>query len=119
LFCGGGKFFIYLFIPTKLSVDLRWELVLGIVTQTNHRTTSGNLFCAISNGKSEKCRALAIGCLQTLILASIYVGRHIPDMIPALCARLLQCIYNKEMEVSIQNLQMHEFHKREGATEVG
>ena len=76
-----------------------------------------SLFRAIGDGKSEKCRTLAIGCLQSLLLAGIDVGRHIPYMIPALRARLSQCIYDKDMEVFVQDLQMHEFHKRGGATD--
>ena len=76
-----------------------------------------SIFRAIGDGKSEKCRALAIGCLQSLLLAGIDVGRHIPYMIPALRARFSQCIYDKDMEVFVQDLQMHEFHKRGGATD--
>jgi len=76
-----------------------------------------SLFRAIGDGKSEKCRALAIGCLQSLLLAGIDIGRHIPCMIPALRARLSQCIYDKDMEVFVHDLQMHEFHKRGGATD--
>jgi hypothetical protein len=38
-------------------------------------------------------------------------------MIPALRARLSQCIYDKDMEVFVHDLPMHEFHKRGGTTD--
>jgi hypothetical protein len=77
-----------------------------------------SLFCVISDGKSsEKCRSLAINCLQSLLLTvGINVGRQIPYLIPALRSRLVQCTYDKDMEIFVQDLQLHMFYKRGGAT---
>jgi hypothetical protein len=75
-----------------------------------------SLFRVIGDGKSKKCSALALGCLQSLLLAGIDFGRHIPYMIPALRARLPQCAYDKDMEVFVRDPQLHDFYKRGGAT---
>lgn len=75
-----------------------------------------SLFRVIGDGKSKKCSALAIVCLQSLLLAGIDFGRHIPYMIPALRARLTPCTYDKDMEVFVQDPQLHDFYKRGGAT---
>ena len=77
-----------------------------------------NLFRLIGDDKSEKCRMLSVECLQTLLLAGIDgLGRHVPYLIPVLAARLPPCIYDKDMEVFVQNQQLHEFFKRGGATD--
>ncbi len=76
-----------------------------------------SLFRLIGDGKSEKCRVLSLECLKSLLLSGIDLGRHIPYMIPALCARYLSCTYDKDMEVFVRNLQSHEFYKRGGATD--
>ena len=77
-----------------------------------------SLFRVISDGKSsEKCRSLAINCLQSLLLTvGSNIGRQIPYLIPALRSRLAQCTYDKDMEIFVQDLQLHEFYKRGGAT---
>lgn len=71
----------------------------------------------IGDRKSEKCRVLAISCLQLLLLADVDTGRLIPFMIPALCSRYPPSAYDKDMDVFIQDSQLHEFYKRGGATD--
>jgi hypothetical protein len=85
--------------------------------QAIFNSCGNSLFLVIGDVNSEKCRALAIGCLQSLLLAGIDVRRHIPYMIPALRARLQQCTYDKDMEVFVQDHHTHEFYKRGGATD--
>lgn len=90
------------------SATTRLQLIL---------TSCGNsLFRLIGDGKSEKCRGLAISCVQSLLLSSVDTGRHIPFLIPALCARYPASSYDKDMEVFIQDSQSHDFYKRGGAT---
>ncbi len=74
------------------------------------------LFRLIGGSKSEKCRCLAILCVQSLLLAGVDTRRHISFLIPALCARYPPSSYDKDMDVFIQDSQSHDFYKRGGAT---
>lgn len=74
-----------------------------------------SLFRLLQN-ESEKCRALSLECLQSLLLAGLDLRRHIPYMIPALCARFSQCSYDKDLEVFVSDCKSHDFYKRGGAT---
>jgi hypothetical protein len=75
-----------------------------------------SLFRLIGDSKYEKCRGLAISCVQLLLLASVDTGRHVSFLIPALCARYPPLSFDKDMEVFIQDCQTHDFYKRGGAT---
>lgn len=90
------------------SATTRLQLILS--------SCGNSLFRLIGDGKSEKCRGLAISCVQSLLLAGVDRGRHIPFLIPALCARYPSSSYDKDMEVFIQDRQSHDFYKRGGAT---
>ena len=92
-------------------------------TKITHRLQAmlnacGNtLFRLLGDSKSEKCRSISLKCIQSLLLATgIDIGRHIPYLVPALCARYPQCAYDKDMEIFVQDHQMHELYKRGGAT---
>jgi len=76
-----------------------------------------SLFRLIGDNKSEKCRILSLECLNALLLSGIDLGKHIPYMIPALCARYPPCTYDKDMDVFVQDRHLHEFYKRGGATD--
>lgn len=67
--------------------------------------------------KHEKCRCLSLECIQSLLLVGLDIGKHIPYLIPAIVARYPPCTYDKDMEVFVQNSQMHDFYKRGGATD--
>lgn len=75
----------------------------------------------LSDNKSEKCRKLSLQCLQSLLLAGIDIRRHIPYIVPALCARNhpisnMSSYYDKDTEVFVQDYQMHQLYLRGGAT---
>ena len=75
----------------------------------------------LGDNKSEKCRILSLQCLQSLLLAGIDIRRHIPYIIPALCARNhpisnMSSYYDKDTEVFVQDYQMHQLYLRGGAT---
>ena len=74
------------------------------------------LFRLVGDERSEKCRLLALECLQLMFLAGLDLGRHIPYLVPALCARYPPCAYDKDVEVFVQDQRSHEFYKRGGAT---
>eukprot|EP00984_Skeletonema_dohrnii_P004249 scaffold1500_cov106-Skeletonema_dohrnii-CCMP3373.AAC.6 len=78
--------------------------------------TCGKALFQLLGHKSEQCRRLSLECIQSLLLASIDLARHLPYLIPSIVARYAPCAYDKEMEVFVQNQQVHDFFKRGGAS---
>ncbi|KAL7550850.1 hypothetical protein ACHAWF_014047 [Thalassiosira exigua] len=95
--------------PRKLELDSKRQL------QTILSVCGNSLFRLIGD-VSEKCRELSLECLQSLLLAGLDFSRHIPYMIPALCARFAPVIYDKDLEVFVEDMDTHELYKRGGAT---
>ncbi|KAL7462462.1 hypothetical protein ACHAXS_002844 [Conticribra weissflogii] len=77
----------------------------------------GSSIFRLFNDKSDKCRSLSLECIQSLLLAGIHFGRHMAYFIPAIVARYPPCTYDKDMEVFVQNVELHEFYKRGGAAD--
>ncbi|KAL3803494.1 hypothetical protein HJC23_014042 [Cyclotella cryptica] len=67
--------------------------------------------------KVEKCRRISLECLDLLLLANLDVAKHIPYLIPVLVARYSTCTYDKDLEVFVQDNNLHEFYKRGGAVD--
>lgn len=67
--------------------------------------------------KSEKCRLLAITCLQKLFKTSVNIEKHIPYLMSAIFSRYPSVSYDKEEDIFIHDCEMHEYYMRGGATE--
>ena len=78
--------------------------------------TCGKALFQLFGHKVEKCRSLSLECVQSLLLANIDIARHLPYLISSIVARYAPCAYDKDMEVFVQNEQMHEYFKRGGAS---
>lgn len=78
--------------------------------------TCGKALFQLFGHKVEKCRSLSLECVQSLLLANIDINRHLPYLISSIVARYTPCAYDKDMEVFVQNEQMHDFFKRGGAS---
>jgi hypothetical protein len=74
------------------------------------------LFQLVGCQQSGKIRSLTLECIQSLLLANIDLARHLPYLIPSLVARYTPCGYDKEMEVFVENQQVHDFFRRGGAS---
>jgi hypothetical protein len=74
------------------------------------------LFQLVGHHQSEKCRSLSLECIQSLLLANIDLAGDLPYLIPSIVARYIPCGYDKEMEVFVQNQQVHDFFRRGGAS---
>lgn len=105
--------------PDSPSVLNNSSIADATTTKVNLQTildTCGSvLFCLIGDSTSERCRCLSLDCIQSLLLAGIDIGRHVPYLIPALAARFPSCSYDKDLEVFVQDSQSHELYKRGGA----
>lgn len=78
--------------------------------------TCGKALFQLLGHKSEKCRSLSLECIQSLVRANIDLARHIPYLISSIVARYPSCAYEKDMEVFVQNQQIHDYFKRGGAS---
>ena len=78
--------------------------------------TCGKALFQLFGHKVEKCHSLSLECVQSLLLANIDITRHLPYLISSIVARYAPCAYDKDMEVFVQNEQMHEYFKRGGAS---
>ena len=76
--------------------------------------------CAIFrrfSDKSERCREIAMQCMQSFCLAQLDMGKHIAYLMPAILSRYPPAFFDDEMQVFVHNQNNHEHHKRGGATE--
>lgn len=78
--------------------------------------TCGKALFQLLGHKSEKCRSLSLECIQSLLRANIDLARHVPYLIASIVARYAPCAYDKDMEVFVQNQQVHDYFKRGGAS---
>ena len=74
------------------------------------------LFQLLGHHKSEKCRSLSLECIQSVLRANIDLARHLPYLISSILTRYPPCAYDKDMEVFVQNQQVHDYFKRGGAS---
>ncbi|KAL9189377.1 hypothetical protein ACHAXT_009052 [Thalassiosira profunda] len=101
--------------PRTVDNDDQSQTKARLQSVLNH---CGNaLFRLIGDDKSEKCRVLSIECVQSLLLSGVDLSRHLPYLLPALCARYPPCTYDKDLEVFVQDARLHDFYKRGGATD--
>ena len=77
----------------------------------------GKMLFQLVGDKSEKCRSLSLECMRLLLLAGVDTAKHIPYLVPALASRYVRSGYDKDLEMFIDDDEMHEFYKRGGATD--
>lgn len=78
--------------------------------------TCGCALFLLFSDPSERCRSLAIKCVQQLSLAGLDMGKHIAFLMPAIFSRYPEILYDAEEKVFVHDPEQHEFYKRGGAS---
>lgn len=77
--------------------------------------TCGCALFSLFNDPSERCRSMAIKCVQHLSLSGLDMGKHIAFLMPAVFSRYPVIQYDAEEKVFVHDSDCHEFYKRGGA----
>lgn len=78
--------------------------------------TCGCALLSLFSDPSERCRLLAIKCVQQLSLSGLDMGKHIAFLMPAVFSRYPEIQYDAEEKIFVHDPDQHEFYRRGGAT---
>jgi len=76
----------------------------------------GTAIFRLFSDKSEKCRSLAIQCIQFICLGKVDIGKHLAFLIPAILQKCSLPFFDIELQVFYYALDDHEYYKRGGIT---
>lgn len=65
--------------------------------------------------KVEKCRILALRCVNNLAISGVDFAQHVGLLMPAVCSRIPAVSFDASMNVFVHNADDHDCHRRGGA----